>query len=112
MEIKKDRKFADTRFSFTLLRPNDSKRLLLDKLSLKYIVYSVECGAYSKLKHFQGYFETKEPMNLWYLKTLLKGYYIEYARESREANTKYCTKEGNFFIYDELTGSQNCLSNY
>lgn len=92
-----------TRFSFTLLRPNDAKIHLLDKLSdITFCVYGYERGRISHILHLQGYLELSKEIELFKLKSLLRGYYIEIARESREQNVIYCKKCGTFKLFDPL----------
>lgn len=81
------------RFTFTLLRPCDEKRLLLDKLpDLLLMVYGWEKGPVSGITHLQGYFETTQEINIFKIRSILKGYYVEIARESRYQNLIYTTK--------------------
>ncbi len=89
------------RFTFTLLRPNDEKVRLLDKLpNVMLCIYGYEKGPVSGILHLQGYLELTEEMEVFKLKSLLKGYYIESARESREQNILYCKKGGIVRLYD------------
>lgn len=91
------------RFAFTLLRPTDEKRLLLDKIPhILFLVYGSECGPVSGLPHLQGYFETTVDLNVFKLRSLLKGFYVEVARESRYQNILYATKSGVIYKYDPL----------
>lgn len=90
-----------SRFTFTLLRPSDEKRVLLDKIpNVLMLVYGWERGPVSGIVHLQGYIELTEPLNIFKLKSILSGYYVEIARESREQNIIYCTKSQVFRKYD------------
>lgn len=90
-----------TRFSFTCLRPNDSKIAMLDKIpNLELCFYSLELGPVSKLPHLQGYLEVSVPIEVFKLKSYLKPFYVESARESRHVNYLYCTKESSVTIYN------------
>lgn len=81
------------RYCFTMLRPDDMKRLELDKIpNLAFIIYGYEVGPVSGLPHYQGYFELNRPENLFKIKSILKSCFITVARESREQNIIYCSK--------------------
>lgn len=89
------------RFSYTLLRPTPELIKQFDKVpGVCFNIYGYEVGKLSGILHLQGYLETRYPMNLWKLKSMLKGFYIESSRESREQNIIYCKKNGIVRLYD------------
>lgn len=91
----------DTRFCYTLLRPTPELIKQLDSIpELTFNIYGYEVGPVSGLLHLQGYLEVAKPVNPWKLKSKLKGFYIEVARESREVNIIYCKKNGVVRVFD------------
>lgn len=89
------------RFSYTLLRPTPELIKQFDKLpEICFNIYGYEIGSISGIVHLQGYLEVMRPINLWKLKSILKGFYIEVARESREVNVIYCKKNGVVRVFD------------
>lgn len=71
------------------------------KINLKlveYIVWQKELCPQTKLEHYQGYVEFKRGYTLGTIKTIFKSkeIHIELARESREVNRLYCTKNQSY----------------
>lgn len=83
-----------TRFAFTLAKPTIQSLAKLQSLdNLTFLIYSNERTPNGELRHLQGYLELNIETNAFKLKHLLGGdFYLGVARESREVNVKYCTK--------------------
>lgn len=95
------------RFAFTYLRPNVQTflRLIMMWEETSFLVFGLEEGQHSHVVHLQGYIELKEEIELFALKHKMPGFYMEIARESREINVWYCTKEcGYSYLYDKEAG--------
>lgn len=87
------------RFAFTSFDVDIRK--YLDKMpKMLYCVIGIEVAPTTDRLHYQGYIELKDFIRPIALSKMLGNCHVEPARCSLEVNYRYCTKGGNFFVYD------------
>jgi len=70
-----------------------------------YMVFGRETAPTTGTPHIQGYFTLSKAVRPSYLKRVLpKGTHFEAARKCELANTRYCTKSGNYTVIDRRRG--------
>ena len=72
---------------------------MCEKGAVKYIIAGEEKCPETGRQHMQVYFETKGTQREAFVRNLFPGSHIELARESKEVNHKYCTKDGNYMEF-------------
>lgn len=65
-------------------------------INCRYLIFGKEVGA-SGTPHLQGYIEFDKSVRFSYVKKLFPKAHLEPRTKPREANIKYCKKEGDFF---------------
>jgi len=78
---------------------------------IEYMIYQKEECPTTKRIHWQGYVEFKKPYKLFQVKSLFKekGLDLSTARESRERNILYCSKQKTF-LGQRLIYSDNVIN--
>lgn len=96
----KKREMVSRTWCFTLNNYSEEDILCFDNLGgITYLVYGKEVSS-TGTHHLQGYLVLKKPERLSFLKKINSRAHWEPSKKSVVANTRYCSKEGDFRVFD------------
>lgn len=86
-------KLKNDRWTFTAW-----KNPVIEVSHINYIIWQKELTPQTHLTHYQGYVEFTKERSMGQVKSLFKDktMHVEPARESREVNIQYCTKNESY----------------
>lgn len=91
---------------FTLNNYTEEEITDIKAIECKYILFGKEVGA-NGTKHLQGYIEFDKPIRFGYMKKLIPRAHLEVRTKPREANLRYCKKDGDFFERSDKSDTES-----
>lgn len=92
------------RFAITIWKENFND-VKFDKSKVKFLILGKEICPSTKRLHLQGYVETWKKIRQTGLKKIFgeNSMHIKQAMTDRATNVNYCKKDGDFFVFNEVT---------